>query len=55
MSPETREALRQALADDVSRYHQDTLIVRHQALCEAIARVINDTAGENVRALRLLR
>ena len=42
ISDDVRERLQQALEADVRNYNVDTLVVRHQALCEAIARVLSD-------------
>ena len=42
ISDDVRERLQEALEADVRRYHQDTLVVRHQALCEAVACVLSD-------------
>ena len=42
ISDDVRERLEQALEADVRRYHQDTLVVRHQALCGAVACVLSD-------------
>ena len=57
ISDDVRARLQKALERDVERYHQDTLIVRHQALCAAVAHVLkaSDGEGESERALRMMR
>ena len=40
ISDDVRTQLQQALEHDVERYDQDTLIERHQALCDAVGRVL---------------
>ena len=55
ISPDVRDRLQKALEHDVARYEQDTLVVRHQALCMAVARVLSEELHEPERALRVLR
>ena len=40
ISDDVRDRLQKALEDDVARYHRDTLVQRHRALCEAVAKVL---------------
>ena len=55
ISDDVREELQKALEHDVARYHRDTLVWRHQALCKAVAKVLAEDAPDPERALKVMR